>query len=80
MRIYKNIKNFLYDQEYFIDIFNNLIHVYYYEKIIHLASDLITLKLNTFTLEITGKDLVVKQMDKKEILIQGIIDNLRFIR
>ena len=52
MRIMKNLQNFLLDQEYYIDIFNNCIHVYYYEDLLTLSSNLIELKLKEFSLKI----------------------------
>lgn len=80
MRIMKNLQNFLLDQDYYIDIFNNCIHVYYYETLITLNTDLIELKLKEFILQVTGTNLIVSAMDNKEILIKGTIDSLRFIR
>ncbi len=80
MRMIKNLQNFLYDQDYFIDIYNNCLHVYYYDDLLNLNSSSIELKLKEFTLKIEGKDLVVREMDKHEILIKGIIENMRFER
>jgi len=80
MHIIKNIKNFLLDQEYYIDIFNNYIHVYHYDTIIHLSENLIKLKLEKFNIEIEGQELIVSSMNNKEILIKGIINNMRFVR
>ena len=80
MRIVKNLQNFLYDQDYFIDIYQNCLHVYYYLELLNLSDHLIELKLKEFTLIIEGKDLIVSCMDKQEILIKGLIDNMRFKR
>ena len=80
MRIVKNLQNFLYDQEYFIDIFNNCLHVYYYLDLINLSDKLIELRLKDFILKIEGKDLIVSKMDKHEILIKGVIESMRLIR
>lgn len=80
MRIIKNLRNFLYDQDYYIDIYNNCLHVYYYEDLQNLSSTLIELKLKEFILKIEGKDLIVSEMDKHEILIKGKIDAVRFLR
>jgi len=80
MHIIKNLKNFLLDQDYYIDIFNKNLHVYRYETLEHLSDNLIKLKLKEFKLEIEGKDLIVASMDKQELLIKGIIDSVRFIR
>lgn len=80
MRIMKNLQNFLYDQEYFIDIFQNCLHVYYYEELLSLSDTLIKLKLKEFILVIEGENLSISSMDKHEMLIKGIINSLRFKR
>ena len=80
MRIIKNIQNFLMDQDYYIDIFNNCLHVYYYEELITLKDNLIELKLKEFKLVIEGINLLVSAMDNHEILVKGIINNVRFVR
>jgi len=80
MRIIKNIQSFLMDQDYYIDIFNNCLHVYYYEELITLTDNLIELKLKEFNLVIEGEELIVSAMDNHEILIKGNINSLRFNR
>ena len=80
MRIMKNLQNFLYDQEYFIDIFKNCLHVYYYEELLSLSDTLIELKLKEFILVIEGENLSISSMDKHEMLIKGKINSMRFKR
>ena len=80
MRIVKNIQNFLMDQDYYIDIFNNCLHVYYYEELITLTDTLIELKIKEFNLIVEGESLIVSGMDNREILIKGKINLLRFNR
>ncbi len=80
MRIIKNIQNFLYDQEYFISLFQDCLHVYDYQELVVLSDTFIELKLKDFHLKIDGNDLMVSAMDKKEILIKGIITNMRLER
>ena len=80
MRIMKNLQNFLYDQEYFIDIFQNCLHVYYYEELLSLSDTLIELKLKEFILIIEGENLSISSMDKHEMLIKGKINSMRFKR
>ena len=55
MRIMKNLQNFLYDQDYYIDIFNNCLHVYYYQELLSLSDEYIELKLKEFILNIKSK-------------------------
>lgn len=80
MRIMKNLQSFLYDQEYFIDLFKNCLHVYYYEELLSLSDTLIELKLKEFILVIEGDDLSISSMDKHEMLIKGKINTMRFKR
>lgn len=68
------------DQDYYIDIFNDCLHVYYYEELIELSDIKIELKLREFNLIIEGLDLIVSAMDNHEILVKGKINLLRFNR
>ena len=80
MQIINNLRNFLQDKEYYIDIFDNSLHVYQYEKLISLADKEICLKLKDFILFVEGEKLSISCLDKCEILIVGVINNLRFVR
>lgn len=74
------MKSFLLDQDYYIDIFKDCIHVFNYVDIIKLEAQKIILTMDEFTLEIKGSNLVVKRLEKKEILIKGIIEGVNLIR
>ena len=76
----KNLQNFLLDQDYYIDIYSNFLHVFNYSDLITLTSKLIELKVKEFRLVIEGDNLTVSALDKQEILIKGLILNVRFIR
>lgn len=78
MHIKDNLINFLYDKKYLINIYDNYIYVFNYEKLITLTSVLIILKLDNFNIEIKGKDLVITKMMPSEILIKGKIKNVGF--
>lgn len=78
MHIKDNLINFLYDKKYFINIYDNYIYVFNYEKLLTLTSVLIILKLDNFNIEIKGKDLVITKMMPNEILIKGKIRNVGF--
>ena len=80
MHIVKNLQNFLYDQDYCIDLFQNCLHVYYYEELLSLSETLIELRLKEFILIIEGNNLSISNMDKQEILIKGEIKEMRFQR
>lgn len=78
MHIKDNLINFLYDKKYFINIYDNYIYVFNYEKLITLTSVLIILKLDNFNIEIKGTNLIITKMMPKEILIKGKIKNVGF--
>ena len=76
MKLMDALSDFLYDKNYFINIFDNNIHVYRYLELSKLSSKEIILKMDGFTLNISGDSLFIKQMDKDELLINGLITNI----
>ncbi len=80
MHLYKTMRDFLMDKDYYIDIFEKYIHVFNYVDIIKLESNKIIITMDGFNLEIDGTDLVVKRLEKKEILIEGVVLKVGFIR
>ncbi len=80
MRMIKNLQNFLLDQDYYIDIFNDCLHVYYYLELVSLSDTYVELKLKEFRLVIEGERLVVGAMDNHEIMLKGVINSVRFKR
>ena len=80
MRIINNLKDFLIDKEYYIDIFDNKLHVYNYIKLLKLNENIVELKFEKFILEIKGENIKIIEMDNHEILVSGIIDNVRIKR
>ena len=80
MHLYKTMRDFLMDKDYYIDIFEKYIHVFNYVDIIKLESKKIIITMDGFNLEIDGTDLVVKRLEKKEILIEGVVLKVGFIR
>ena len=71
-------KNYLYDLNNFISIYENNLHVYNYEKLTKLSSDEINLIINDKKVLITGTNLKIKQMTKQELLINGNILKVEF--
>ena len=70
------MKNFLMDKDYYIDIFNNKLHAFNYIELIKIGNDNIKLQFTDFMLDISGNNLKISQMNKEEILIVGIINNI----
>ena len=80
MKIVNNIKTFLYDKEYFINIYDNKIHVFNYIDLEVLKEKEIILHMDKFKLQIIGQNLHVTKMAENEILINGQLDNLRLLK
>ena len=80
MKITNNLKNFLEDKDYYIDIFDNKLHVFNYIKLLKLSDSEISLKFEKFILEIKGTNLKVRQMNNIELLLSGNLENMRFKR
>ena len=79
MHIKDNLINFLYDKNYFINIYEEYIHVFNYVELISLASNKIILKLENFKLIINGQELFITKMIPNEILIKGSINSVEFL-
>ena len=65
------IKHYLKDEDYFISLYKNYIYFYKYLVIIKFTDSYISLKFERFIVNISGNDLCVKKMEKKELLIFG---------
>ena len=78
MHLYKTIKNFLYNKDYFIDCWASFIHVYGFLDIEILKEDKILLVLPNFKLELCGTQFRVVKLSKNEILIEGELTEMRF--
>ena len=63
-------KNFLYDLNDFITIYENTLHVFNYDKLNKMSDKKIL---------INGENLKIKQMTKQELLINGKILKVEFI-
>lgn len=78
MHMKDNLINFLYDKKYFINIYDEFIHVFNYQELVSLSSKKIVLKMETFKIEVTGDNLFITRMIPNEILIKGIIGKVEF--
>lgn len=78
MYLYKTMRNFLLDFNYYIDIYENNFHVFNYLDILKLNNEEIILAMPEFTLILKGNNLVVKRLEKREILISGNLIKMEF--
>ncbi len=77
MHLYKTIQNFLFDQDYFVDLWQKKIHVYGFQDIITLEEQKIVLSFPNFQLFFLGTDFRVLKLSKNEILIEGNLESLQ---
>ena len=67
------IKSYLNKEEYYIIIYSNFIYVYKYIDILKFTDSFISLKLDKFKINISGSDLLITKLEKRELLIKGNI-------
>ena len=79
MNLKESLVNFLYDKNYFINIYDYYIHVFNFQELISLSDKKIILSLEKFKVEITGSNIIIKKMSKNEILIKGLINKVGFL-
>lgn len=73
-----SFKNFLYDLNFFITMYDNHCHVFNYHKLNKLSDIEIDLIINDKLVKIIGNNLSIKQMTKQELLINGNILKVEF--
>ena len=74
-----SLKNFLFDLDNFITIYENTLHVFNYKKLEKLSSDEIIIHLDNKIINIKGINMKIKQMTKQELLIKGVILKVEFL-
>lgn len=79
MHMKDSLINFLYDKKYFINIYDEYIHVFNYEELISLSSKKIELRFSSFNLIIDGENLFINKMLSNEMLIKGVINKVGFV-
>ena len=78
MHIWSNIKNFLYDNNNFIAIFDNNIYLYNIKRIISITTEEVIVSFDNKKIKINGKKLCPIKSVTKEILITGNIESVNF--
>ncbi len=74
------MKNFLFDQESFVSLFDRCIHIYGFNDIETLLENKIILHFSENKLLITGNDFRVLKLTKNEILVQGLFSEMKVIK
>ena len=71
-------KNFLYDLDNFITIYENNLHIFNYQTLIKVSDQEIVVLINEKKVTIQGLNFKIKQMTKQELLINGVITKVEF--
>ena len=79
MLMIDNLKNYLYDKNYFINIYDNYIHVFNYIDLKEFKDDIMILQMPDFKLIIKGKSFFVTKMLKNELLVKGLFYSMEKI-
>ncbi len=74
----ESFKNFLFDLDNFITIYDDTLHVFNFTKLNKLSDTEIVLKINNKVVYINGENLKIKQMTKQELLIKGKLEKVEF--
>lgn len=74
------MKSFLLDQESFIDIWKDFIHLYGFSDILELNDRKVALSFKEFQICILGENFRVLKLTKNEILVEGILEEMKVIR
>ena len=67
MLMIDNLKNYLYDKNYFINIYDNYIHIFNYIDLKEFKDDVIILQMSDFKLIIKGKLKVLIHTERAKI-------------
>jgi len=78
MRLTNQVRKFLVEEAYYIDIYDQHIHVFHYIDILKLQDNHIILQMDGFVLNLEGRNFRVKQLENQEILIRGDLERLSF--
>lgn len=68
-----NLSTYLSSENYRISILENGAHILNYSSIVDITSDETIVRINKKLIRIYGSSLTLRKLDKKELLINGVI-------
>ena len=77
--MFEIFKSYLKKEDYYVILYSNYIYIFKYLDIIKFTDKYISIKLNKFILNIYGIDLLIKVLEKEELLIKGNINKVEKI-
>ena len=78
MHIFSNLKNFLYDKNNFIAIYQDKIYFYNIEKLDSMSSKLVIIHLDKKKVKIKGQNLKPVKSLSNEFMLEGKIESVEF--
>lgn len=72
------IRNYILDEEFKINVFQNKINIKNYKDINHFDDKRIEVLFEKGNVEISGNELVIEKLLDDEILISGLINKIEF--
>lgn len=79
MRLTNQVRSFLIDRDYYVDIYENKIHVFHYIDILKLHDEEIILQMENFKIRFKGTEFRVQKLVNGEILVSGKLLEMSFI-
>lgn len=76
MHIWSCLKNFLYDKDNFIALYDNYIYIYNFTKVLSISNKEIKMLIQDKKVKISGLDLKIIKCSKQEILITGTLGGI----
>ena len=77
MRLISKLDRFLEDRNYEIIIKDNSINIINFKEIIDFSTTKISLRCENKIINVEGKNLIISKMLDEEVLITGVIFNVR---
>jgi sporulation protein YqfC len=75
----ENLINYIKDDDYLVGIYAGMAHIFNYKRVLDILSNEILVQVKNKKIRITGENLVIKKLDKSEMLIKGVIKRVDFI-
>ena len=72
------LKEYIYNNDFQINIFNNYLNILNYIEIISFTEEKIILNYSKGTLIIKGSELIIAKLLSDELLVKGNITNIEF--
>ena len=76
--LFRNVKNYLVNKSFNINIFDNGIYLTDYVLVDCISDTLLVVRFDSFILKIYGKDFSVSRMLDDEVLFNGKIEKVNF--